>query len=63
MIMNRSLPLAIDFRQRGIRRFEREILPAGEKSNEGAPFLCGLIADRPSQNGVARLEASGWNAA
>src|SRR5579864_2642833 len=43
-------------RDRGVRRFVRQISFAGEESQEGTPLLCHVIPDRATQHWVAGLE-------
>ena len=42
--------------QRGVRRLVREILLAGEESQECPPLQRYVVADRPPQHGIAGLE-------
>jgi hypothetical protein len=42
--------------QRGIRQFVGEIFLAGEETQEGAPLLRDLIANRAAQHGIPRLK-------
>src|SRR5262245_13887035 len=43
-------------RERGVRLVVREILAAGEEAHEGPASLRHVVADRPAQHRVARLE-------
>jgi hypothetical protein len=43
-------------RQRGIRRFMGEVSLAGEESDKRPALLSTVIADRPAQHGITRLQ-------
>jgi len=44
------------FRERGVSRFERKILAAGEEAHERPAFLGNVISYSPAQGGVFGLE-------
>src|SRR4030095_4998452 len=43
-------------RQRSVRRFVGQILPAGEESHECSALLSDVVADRAAQHRIAELE-------
>ena len=43
-------------RQRVVDRVERDVLPAGEEADEIPPLRRSVIADRPAQDRIARLQ-------
>src|SRR5262245_43857756 len=45
------------FRERGVRRFVRQVLRAGEEAHEGASLLRNMVTDCSAQHRITGLEA------
>jgi hypothetical protein len=54
--LKRFFPLLHCFRQRGVRRFVREIFTTSEEPQEGSALLSYVITSRPLQGGIACLQ-------